>query len=613
MTNLLEGLPAQAAALKARGIEKLTPVQEAVINPALVGRDMLVSAQTGSGKTVAFGLAMAPVLMAGEDEFGVAGPPLALIIAPTRELALQVTRELEWLFASSKAQFATCVGGMDMRTERRNLARGAHIVVGTPGRLRDHIERGSLDLGSVEAVTLDEADEMLDLGFREDLELILDAAPDQRQTLLFSATVPAAISKMAKRYQRDAERVVVKAEGGQHADITYKALTVAPRDTENAIANVLRFFEPESCIIFCATREAVNRLTSRFTNRGFGVVALSGELSQTERSRSLQAMRDGRARICIATDVAARGIDLPNLDLVIHADLPQNADTMLHRSGRTGRAGRQGVSVVIVPQTMRKKADRLLHFAKVEATWETPPGPEEILARDQERMVAAAKLEVPATEEETAVANQLLSEVNPVDVAVAFMRQRQSGLSAPEELRDIKDGDKAPVKGETSRFSTSVWVSLSVGKQHRAEPKWLVPVLCKSGGLSKGDIGAIRVQKNETYVEIDSAAIDAFMATIAPKHLLEDSIKVDRLKAAPKGIELPAREGGRPHRKGGGGYKGRTDSSGGFKGRGKPGGKPGGFKGRGKPGGKSEGKPEGKPVGKYKGKSGGGYKGKKSD
>lgn len=333
---------ALSAALAARGYDTLTPVQEAVSAPELEGRDLLVSAQTGSGKTLGFGLAIAPRLFGEEEQFGRAEAPLALVIAPTRELALQVKRELAWLYAEAGAVIASTVGGMDMRDERRALARGAHVVVATPGRLRDHIMRGSIDLSGLRAVVLDEADEMLDLGFREDLEFILDEAPEDRQTLLFSATVPAQIAKLAKRYQKDAERIATTSGEKQHADIEYHAYKVAPRDVENAIINVLRFFEAPNAIVFCNTRATVNRMTTRLSNRGFSVVALSGELTQSERSNALQAMRDGRARVCVATDVAARGIDLPNLELVVHAELPSNFESLLHRSGRTGARGAQG-------------------------------------------------------------------------------------------------------------------------------------------------------------------------------------------------------------------------------------------------------------------------------
>ena len=321
MTDFEGVVPPLAEALRKRGYTTLTPVQVAMLAPELAEADALVSAQTGSGKTVAFGLALAPTILEGADRFVQAHSPFALVVAPTRELALQVKRELEWLFEGTGTIIASCVGGMDMRTERRTLDRGAHIVVGTPGRLRDHIERGSLDMTGMRAVVLDEADEMLDLGFRDDLEYMLDTAPDQRRTLMFSATVPKSIAGLAKRYQRNAVRVETKSAEKQHQDIEYRALTVSPSDKENAIINVIRYFEAQNTIIFCGTRANVNHLTSRLNNRGFSVVALSGELSQNERSHALQAMRDGRARVCVATDVAARGLDLPGLELVIPLSL----------------------------------------------------------------------------------------------------------------------------------------------------------------------------------------------------------------------------------------------------------------------------------------------------
>ncbi len=223
---------ALADALTQRGYETLTPVQKAVTEADLHNADLLVSAQTGSGKTVGFGLALGETLLGAQDNFGNAEAPLALIIAPTRELALQVKRELAWLYAPAGVVMASCVGGMDMRDERRALGRGAHIVVATPGRLRDHIMRGSIDLSAVRGVVLDEADEMLDLGFREDLEFILGEAPDDRRTLMFSATVPKAIATLAKSYQRDAVRVTTVAETKPHNDIKYHAMTTTTRDDQ---------------------------------------------------------------------------------------------------------------------------------------------------------------------------------------------------------------------------------------------------------------------------------------------------------------------------------------------------------------------------------------------
>ncbi|GER02275.1 DEAD/DEAH box helicase [Iodidimonas gelatinilytica] len=479
--------PALQSALEKRGYSSLTPVQDLVLSHGQSNTDLLVSAQTGSGKTVAFGLAIAPTLMMDADRFAPrAEAPLALVVAPTRELAQQVCRELEWLYAPAGAKTLSCVGGMDMRTERRGLDMGPHIVVGTPGRLRDHIERGFLDLSHIKAVVLDEADEMLDMGFRDDLEFILDAAPKSRRTLLFSATVPKPIAALAKRYQRDAVRLATSEEKKQHVDISYYAHPVAPNDRENAIINLLRFHDAPSSLIFCSTRAEVNHLSSRLTNRGLSVVTLSGELSQRERSHALQAMRDGRARLCIATDVAARGIDLPSLDLVIHADLPKAADTFLHRSGRTGRAGRKGACALIVPYNRRRTAERLLGNARVDAKWGPPPSANDIISRDYERILSDESLQSPPSDKELAMVQDLLDQHGPEKVAAAYLRVQKAKYPAPEELLGTgpepdRDRERAPRRADHSNFQTGAWFRLSAGKKHNADPRWLLPLICRSG------------------------------------------------------------------------------------------------------------------------------------
>ncbi len=549
MMTEFEGIvPAIAQALAKRGYETLTPVQKAMLDPGLAGKDALVSAQTGSGKTVAFGLALAPGLLDGAERFGPAGAPLALAIAPTRELALQVQRELEWLYALTGATIASCVGGMDMRTERRTLERGAHIVVGTPGRLCDHIRRNSLDISRLHAVVLDEADEMLDLGFREDLEFILETAPSERRTLMFSATVPRSIAKLAENYQRDAVRIATASEAKQHVDIEYRALTVVPSDKENAIINVLRYYEARNAIVFCSTRAAVNHLTARFNNRGFSVVALSGELSQNERTHALQAMRDGRARVCIATDVAARGIDLPGLELVVHADLPTNPETLLHRSGRTGRAGNKGVSAMIVPLSARRRTERLLEAARIRATWAKPPSADEVSQRDDERLLADPVFAGPLAEDEQSIVRQLLERHGAEQVAAAFLRQYRAGHSAPEELQDVpaegerrkprRDDFPVTPRDEGSSagrndFTDGVWVSLSVGRKQNAEPRWLIPMLCRNGNLTKRDIGAIKMQPEETFVELAPDGAERFLSAIGPDKTLERGIRVKQLAGMP--------------------------------------------------------------------------------
>ncbi|EDM72351.1 DEAD/DEAH box helicase-like protein [Roseobacter sp. AzwK-3b] len=528
---------ALANALKAQGYTSLTAVQEAVSAPELAGKDLLVSAQTGSGKTLGFGLAIAPGLFGEAESFGPAAAPLALVIAPTRELALQVKRELAWLFGQANAVLASTVGGMDMRDERRALERGAHIVVATPGRLRDHIMRGSIDLSALKAVVLDEADEMLDLGFREDLEFILEQAPIERQTLLFSATVPAAIAKLASNYQKDAIRISTASGTTQHADIEYRALNVSARDAENAIINVLRYYEAPNAIVFCNTRAMVNRLTTRLSNRSFSVVALSGELSQSERTHALQAMRDGRARVCVATDVAARGIDLPNLELVIHAELPTNQDTLLHRSGRTGRAGRKGVSALIVPPAARKKAQRLLGWAKVKAEWADAPSADEVTARDDERMLAGTEWDAEIEDSNRATVAKLTERFSAEQLAAAFVRLFRERHSAPEELSDVS----APPEPRAA-FGPSVWFSVEGGRAAGAEPRRLLPMLCKIGALSREDIGAIRIQNDVSLVEIRQSAVQGFLANVGSAMTLEGGAKLTRLDSAPASDRAPRAE-----------------------------------------------------------------------
>jgi ATP-dependent RNA helicase DeaD len=525
-----------AAALTAKGYETLTAVQEAVLKTETQGRDLLVSAQTGSGKTVAFGIAIADQILGGMDKLLYADTPLALVIAPTRELALQVARELEWLYAGAGAQIATCVGGMDYRSEKRALDRGAHIVVGTPGRLRDHIDRRSLDLSGLRAAVLDEADEMLDLGFREDLEYILAAAPEDRRTLMFSATVPKEIAKLAEDFQRNALRIAAQGEAKQHVDIQYRALSVAVRDREHAIFNALRFYEAKTAIVFCKTRVNVNHLMARMGNRGFKVVALSGELSQQERTNALTALRNGRANVCIATDVAARGIDLPGLELVIHADLPSNSETLLHRSGRTGRAGAKGVSALIVVPAEFKKAQRLLQGAKVVAEWGAAPSADDVQAKDDTRIfenpVFAQDLS-----DEMDMAMKLIERFGPEQIAAAYVRSWRSGRSAPEVLSDQvgPPRDAAPPR-ERGEFGASVWYQLSVGRAGRAEARWLLPKICDAGGITKDGIGAIRVQEDTTFVQIAEGLAGKFGAALE----LENGVVMERIQGEPS-MDRPER------------------------------------------------------------------------
>ncbi|SFR83756.1 DEAD/DEAH box helicase [Sphingomonas jatrophae] len=501
-------------ALTERGYAAPTAVQAAMLEEDRGTRDLIVSAQTGSGKTVAFGIAIAGQLLDEEGRAGVPGLPRALVIAPTRELALQVSRELQWLYARAGVRITSCVGGMDPSRERRALSHGTHIIVGTPGRLRDHLERGALDLSGLAAVILDEADEMLDMGFREDLEELLDAAPAERRTLLFSATMPRPIVALARRYQKDALTVSTLGAERGHGDISYQAVTVAPSDIENAVVNLLRFHEPDTAIIFCATREAVRQLHARLVDRGFHAVALSGEHSQSERNHALQALRDRRARVCVATDVAARGIDLPNLSLVIHAELPRDAEALQHRSGRTGRAGKKGIAALIVPYPRRRRTEAMLRDARVTVEWGTPPTPEQVAEADRERLLAALSAPVELDDEDRALGARLLAERQPDEIAAMLVRAHRARLPAAEELldapapRERRQEDGAPGIGD------SVWFRMNIGREHRADPRWLLPLLCRRGHIQKREVGAIRIGQRETMFEVPRSVAGRFMAAV---------------------------------------------------------------------------------------------------
>ncbi len=582
--------PVIGEALAARGYSDLTPVQAAVSAPDAQGRDLVVSAQTGSGKTVAFGLALADALLAEVGSMPLAEKPLALVIAPTRELALQVSRELGWLYAGAGMRIATCVGGMDASKERRALRTGPAVVVGTPGRLRDHLERGALDLSGLIGVVLDEADEMLDMGFREDLEEILDATPDNRRTLLFSATMPRPIVRLAERYQNDALRLSLVGEDRGHGDIAYQAITVAPSEIENAVVNLLRFHEAETAICFCATRENVRRLHTTLQNRGFEVVSLSGENSQSERNQALQALRDRRARVCVATDVAARGIDLPTLSLVIHVEIPRDAETLQHRSGRTGRAGKKGTAAIVVPFNRRKRVEGMLRGANIAADWMDAPTPQAIRKKDRTRLMEALTQPREFEDDDRELAADLMARMTPEDIAAALVLSLRAKLPEPEELLANTPEAREKAKAEKHRpgFEDVVWFKIGVGRRQNAEPRWILPLICRRGHITRNEIGAIRVGQHESWFQIPRPLAAKFADAVARTASPDDEQDAITIEEAPDGPRVEARQNRRD-------FKYRDNAAGPrvhakpF--RKGPGGKPAGGKFKGKPQGEGGGKP----------------------
>jgi ATP-dependent RNA helicase DeaD len=534
--------PVLAEAIAARGYEEAMPVQVAVMEESNRDRDLLVSSQTGSGKTLAFGALLARVLLvddpaqAGEGGDTKAGkharaqrkakPTAGLVIAPTRELANQVCAELTWLFARAPVRIAAFTGGSDIRRDLKLLSAGVDLVVGTPGRLVDLLTRGVLQLEAVEAVVLDEADEMLDMGFREDLETLLAGATARKRTHMFSATLPRPILALAAHYQKDAVRVDARKLGGQgtgsHEDICYVAHLIAMGDRMPAVINVLRQHADERAIVFGTTRDGVADLHRAVVREGFRAVVLSGDRAQSDRNRALQSLRDGEAQVLVATNVAARGLDLPEVDLVVHADLPLNVEALTHRSGRTGRAGRKGTSVVIANLAERRKAERLLANARVQCTWTAAPSAAEIaeqgLARLESALVDEASAKAEPAPAAIAAAERLGKDIKKDALILMLLGRELARVPKGEKLKPVdlkivsqdrfRPVGPAPDRTEFSRDAVVFRVNL--GAQSHAEPGWLLPLICRRGGVTRREVGAIRVGPGYSEFEISGEAAKDF-------------------------------------------------------------------------------------------------------
>ncbi|MDA1010941.1 MAG: DEAD/DEAH box helicase, partial [Chloroflexi bacterium] len=336
-------------AIDALGFEEATPIQAQTIPLLLAGHDVLAQAQTGTGKTAAFALPLVQRVDTSRREVQ------ALVLEPTRELAVQVAQAVHDLGSTRKVAVLPVYGGQAYDRQLRGLRAGAHVVVGTPGRVMDHIRRGTLDLSTVRTVVLDEADEMLDMGFVEDIEFILGQVPEERQVALFSATVPRRVESLIKRYLREPKRVTIAQDTATAPQTRQMYVVVQQRDKLEALTRILDLESPSSAIVFCRTKREVDDLAANLDGRGYTSVAIHGDISQAQRERLLLAFREGRSELLIATEVAARGLDIPDVTHVFNFDIPDDADAYVHRIGRTGRMGRKGDAVTFVtPREIRQ-------------------------------------------------------------------------------------------------------------------------------------------------------------------------------------------------------------------------------------------------------------------
>ena len=529
----LEQAPAGlGAALRTAGFEQFTAIQQAILNPELTGRDLRISSQTGSGKTVALGLLLAPAVANAAEatplrkgrKSGVAAP-VALLVAPTRELAGQLGRELEWLYAPLGARVLVVTGGTSVGQERAQLRMLPQVVIGTPGRLLDHLRAGAMTLEQLQTVALDEADEMLDMNFEEELDGILGYAPEVRRTHLVSATFPRDVVRLADRLQQDPVSVQGTVLGEANADIEHVLMRVRQADRFGAAINVLLRYPEEKTLLFVRTRTETVRLAEELCAAGLAARALNGEMSQRERTATFMQFRSGAVRYLVATDVAARGLDVQDIGRVIQVDLPDNAEVFTHRSGRTGRAGRRGINVIFAASRAEYRVQGMMRGARVQARQASIPTPEEIFAAADERLGESflhdlANSASDADPRARDLAERLLAERAPAEV-VAWLLQREAGRSrgTPRRIRD----DAKPTRGERkTRKADSrppsrrrpqgdfVTYQVSWGAHGGADTRRLLAMVCRRGDVSSDLVGAIRVAPKSSTVDIASSVAQRF-------------------------------------------------------------------------------------------------------
>ena len=541
---------ALGTAIQEKGFTELTQVQKAVLDPALAGRDLRVTSQTGSGKTVAIGFVIRDLAAEPSRAKDKLAHPRALVIVPTRELAKQVVQELTWLFAPLNAKVASVTGGAVYRDEHRALAAGPQVIVGTPGRMLDHLNRGSIDPSEVAAVVLDEADRMLDLGFREELEAILGKTPKERSTHLVSATFPREVEALANSVQRNPARVEGTRLGVANVDIEHVMHVLEPRQRLDAVINLLLASPEAQTLIFARTRADVADVAERLSESGFAVTALSGEMDQRERDRALTSFRRADHRVLVATDVAARGIDVQDITLVIHLDPPTDADSYTHRSGRTGRAGRKGRSVLLVSPAAVGKTTMLLKRVKVVARTEQVPSAEQIRSNaDQKFFDMLTRDEEPqaqVSERQQALAERLAARADSArTIARLLAMSRFTGPTEPREIRRSDRGlerkgprdrdERGPAPRAPSRERTDAplreradagrstpyrgaqrdggeWVSFRItwGGQDGADARKLLAMACRWGEIRGTDVGAIEIERDYSRLSVKAAVAESF-------------------------------------------------------------------------------------------------------
>lgn len=547
-------------ALKDVGYETPSAIQAATIPPLLEGRDVLGTAQTGTGKTAAFALPILSQLDISQKT------PQALVLAPTRELALQVCEAFEKYAAHLKGVHVLPIyGGQGYGVQLSALRRGVHIVVGTPGRIMDHLAKGTLDLSELKFLVLDEADEMLKMGFAEDVETILADTPDEKQVALFSATMPAGIRRISGQYLKDPEVITVKTKTTTSASITQRYLMVAYPQKVDALTRILEVENFEGMIVFTRTKNETETLAEKLRARGYSAAAINGDVAQVQRERTVNQLKSGKLDILVATDVAARGLDVERISHVVNYDLPIDTESYVHRIGRTGRAGRTGDAISFVTPRERRMLTSIEKATRQEITQMQLPSVDDVnvtrLARFDDSITAALNQTDRISEFRDIVNHYIKNhDVPESDVAAALALVAQGDtplLLSPEEARaqrfdrferddrsdrgdrgdrfsrDSRGGDRGdrrdrperPERRTRSNEGLSTY-RIAVGKRHKVEPRQIVGALANEGGLSRDDFGAIQIRPDFSLVDL-------------PANLSKDTLdRLENTRISGKLIEL---------------------------------------------------------------------------
>jgi ATP-dependent RNA helicase DeaD len=527
--------PELLKALSTLGYEEPTPIQREAIPPLLAGTDLLGQAATGTGKTAAFALPLLNSLVPA----AAGGGPVALVLVPTRELAEQVSQAVHRYGRDLGVRVLPVYGGQPIGRQLQALQRGVDVVVGTPGRVLDHINRATLKLGDVRTVVLDEADEMLDMGFAEDIEAILAETPETRQTVLFSATMPPRIDGIARRHLRDPVRIQMGREASAPGEIPLvrqSAYVVARAHKPAALGRVLDVEAPSAAIVFCRTREEVDQVTENLNGRGYRAEALHGGMSQDQRDRVMGRLRGGSTELLVATDVAARGLDVEQLTHVVNYNVPSAPEAYVHRIGRVGRAGREGAAITLVEPREQRMIKAIERLTRQRITVESVPTVTDLRARRMELTRAALQtsLEDDDLERFRVVIESLTDQFDIENVALAAVKlaheaaggdadeeEIPSVARAPQADRPDRDAKRRSGGGAGSdaggRPSDAAVTRLFVGLGRRAglRPQDLVGAIAGESGLNSRDIGAIQITDRFSLVEVPEPAADMVIAALS--------------------------------------------------------------------------------------------------